>query len=121
MADKAWKAWERTIARFFGAQRNRLSGSSGRADCSRSDSTHPSLYIEAKYRKVQTSHTLWRDTRDKAKAEGKVPVVALVERRGGCLLGVKLENFDALLVERMAANPELFYKAQAAIMARNGE
>ena len=43
-----WKARERQAAALFGSKRQRCSGSSGREDCSRSDSTHDRLYIETK-------------------------------------------------------------------------
>ena len=54
MADKTWKADERKVARMFGAERNRLSGSSGRDCDSCSDSNHARLYIEAKRKKRHT-------------------------------------------------------------------
>ena len=75
---KTWKAVERRIARFFGAERNPLSGGNGKQ--SRSDSLHPTLFIEAKWRKAHSAVTLWRETAAMAKAEDKVPVVCLAER-----------------------------------------
>jgi len=41
-----WKRREREAARLFGAERQPLSGSGGRADRTRSDSTHDRLFIE---------------------------------------------------------------------------
>lgn len=47
MADKAWKAYERRVARFFGSERTPLSGINSRHDTS-SDSLHSTLYVETK-------------------------------------------------------------------------
>lgn len=73
-----WKNIERKIARFFGSDRTPLSGSNSKH--SQSDSLHPILYIETKYRVAHSAITLWRDTAEKAKAEEKIPVVALAEK-----------------------------------------
>jgi hypothetical protein len=54
----SWKRRERNAAGLFGAQRQSLSGSSGRADRTRSDSTHPSLFIETKFQAASTVRTL---------------------------------------------------------------
>jgi len=59
MSDPWWKKRERQIARYIGAERNRCSGSSGRSVDSRSDSTHPTLYVETKCGK-QTAR-VWRE------------------------------------------------------------
>jgi hypothetical protein len=45
-----WKRREHDAARLFGARRQRCSGSSGREDCSRSDSTHAVHFLETKLR-----------------------------------------------------------------------
>lgn len=73
-----WKAIERKAARFFGAERNPLSGGNGKH--SRSDSLHAVLFLEVKYRKSHSAVTLWRSTAEKAKEEGKLPVVCLAEK-----------------------------------------
>lgn len=73
-----WKAIERRIATYFGTVRNPLSGSNGKH--SGSDSLHPSLYIEVKYRERHSAVSLWRDTALRAKLEGKTPVVCLAEK-----------------------------------------
>jgi hypothetical protein len=79
MGSQTWKAVERRIARFFGVDRNPLSGTWGGQGTS-SDSMHPELYIEAKHRARHAAVSLWRDTKQKAKREGKTPVVALAEK-----------------------------------------
>jgi len=76
--DKAWKAVERRVARFFGAERNPLSG--GNAGHSRSDSLHDILFIETKHRKKHSAVTLFYDTKKLARKEDKIPVVVLVEK-----------------------------------------
>ena len=87
---RTWQKREQTIAEDFGAHRNWGSGSSGRADLSRSDSTSEKVYVEAKTRAKHSAVTLWDDTAAKAKVEGKIPVVGLcVKGRPGYWLLVK--------------------------------
>jgi|1_EtaG_2_1085319.scaffolds.fasta_scaffold17320_3 hypothetical protein len=75
-----WKKIEREEAAKFGAKRNRLSGGSGRDDCSRSDSTSETIFLEVKARKGGFATTnLWQDTQKLAKKEGKIPLVVLRE------------------------------------------
>lgn len=78
MADKTWKAFERRVARFFGTERNALSG--GNSKVTRSDSLHPSLFIEAKQRKRFAAVRLWDATKRLADRERKTPVVCLSEK-----------------------------------------
>ena len=73
-----WKARERAIAAYFHGQRTPLSG--GNSKHTRGDVIHEKLYIEVKYRAKHSVLTLWRDTHDKAVAEGKTPVVCLCEK-----------------------------------------
>jgi hypothetical protein len=75
-----WKARERQAAGLFGASRQRCSGSSGRPDCSRSDSTHDRLFIETKLKASNATVTLFDETRKLAKAEGKTPVLLLAKK-----------------------------------------
>ncbi len=72
-----WKRRERDGAGLFGAKRQPGSGSSGRPDQTRSDSTHERLYVETKLRAASAVRTLWEETRDRARREGKTPVVIL--------------------------------------------
>jgi hypothetical protein len=78
MADKCWKAFERRVARFFGTERNALSG--GNSKLTRSDSLHPKLFIECKQRKRFAAVRLWDDTKRLAHHENKTPVVCLSEK-----------------------------------------
>jgi hypothetical protein len=113
MHKETWKAVERRIAAFFGARRVLGSGSLGRDDRTRSDSTHDIVYVECKSRQKIAAITLWADAAQKARAEGKpLVVVALhaVSRKepGGDFLLVRSDQFDALAAERakaLEANP----------------
>ena len=78
MADKTWKAFERRVARFFGTERNALSG--GKSKLTRSDSLHPKLFVEAKQRKRFAVVRLWDATKRLADREQKTPVVCLSEK-----------------------------------------
>lgn len=78
MADKAWKQFERRVARFFGTERNALSG--GNSKLTRSDSLHPSLFIEAKQRKRFAAIRLWDATKRLGNRERKTPIVCLSEK-----------------------------------------
>ena len=78
MADKAWKALERRVARYFGTDRNSLSG--GNSKVTRSDTLHPTLFIECKQRKRHSAVALWDETKKLADREDKTPVVCLAEK-----------------------------------------
>lgn len=98
-ARQTWKAAERRIAALFGVRRTPLSGSNSGHDTS-SDTLHPHLYIEAKYRAEHGVLNLWRDTATKARKEHKTPVVALVEKnKPGIWLLVKAEHFKDIAKE----------------------
>ena len=102
MADKTWKAVERRLARFFGAQRNPLSGRNSKH--SRSDSLHPLLYLECKHRVRHSAVTLWRDSAAKAKKENKIPVVALAEKgKRGFFLVIHSDDLLAVSNQRALA------------------
>ena len=78
MADKTWKSRERKIAVFFGCKRTPLSG--GNSGHTRSDTLHPSLFVEQKHRKEHAVINLWRKTKELADKENKIPVVTLTEK-----------------------------------------
>lgn len=89
MADKAWKAFERFIASLFSASRNSLSG--GNSKLTRSDSTHPRLFVSCKYTRHnnKTLRDLVAEERIKAKVENKIAV---------CVLGEFDDRANALVV-----------------------
>ena len=106
--DKSWKRVERQVARFFGAERNRCSGSSGRADESRSDTTHDRLYIETKHGDLARflnaeMREAVRVGRANAAAEGKRLVLAMSEKHHkGFYLLVHTDDFLFAAKEAMA-------------------
>ena len=73
MANKTWRAFERRVARFFGTERNALSG--GNLKLTRSVSLQPKLFIECKQRKRFAAVRLWDDTKRQANREntGRLP------------------------------------------------
>ncbi len=76
MADKSWKAFERLVARFFGA-RGRTPLSGGNSGHTRSDTLHPRLFIECK-RRMKIAVVKWYlEEKVKAEKEGKIPMLAL--------------------------------------------
>ena len=74
MPDKAWKAFERRIAKSLGTHRTPLSGGASRH--TRSDTLHPDLYVECKQRKTSYIWSQMAQIRSHARKEGKVPVLA---------------------------------------------
>jgi hypothetical protein len=75
MADKAWKAFERRAAAYFGGVRCPVLG-----DDTKADVNHETLYIECKQRKKHSVITLWDSVRQRARKEEKTPVVCLSEK-----------------------------------------
>ena len=95
-----WKRRERDAARLFGVERQPLSGSSGRPDGTRSDSTHGRLYVETKLRAASAVRTLWERTRDAARRERKTPVVILYAKgKPGGLVIVHQDDLAAVAAE----------------------
>lgn len=95
MPDKAWKAAERRIAKFLGVERNALSG--GNSKVTRSDTLHPEIYLESKWSARSSLWTLWKDTKKKAQAEGKIPVVCqFLKSHEGAILSIHIK--DLLMV-----------------------
>jgi hypothetical protein len=102
---ETWKRRERQAARLFGAQRQPLSGSSGRSDLTRSDSNHERLFIETKLRASWSIRTLFDEVRKRARRESKVPALALASKgRPGCLLVVDSADLPALVAAYSEAN-----------------
>lgn len=120
----AWKQRERDMAALFGAKRARCSGSSGREDCSRSDSTHYSLFIETKLQGgPNATRTLLDATRQLATKEGKAAVLGIASKaRQGFMLVVHSDDFEAIVAEYVAANAsdELEGKIRRAFERING-
>jgi hypothetical protein len=95
-----WKRRERDGAAVFGARRQPGSGSSGRADQTRSDSTHERLSIETKLRAASAVRGLWEKTRDRARREGKTPVLILYAKgKPGGLIVAHQDDIVAIAAE----------------------
>ena len=104
---RTWQRFEERVAALFGCRRQVLSGSSGRDDATASDSTHPVLFIEAKFRDKHAARTLHDATRELARKEGKVPVVALCDKgRPGFLLCIHSDDLAAVFAEFAGAMGE---------------
>ena len=90
-----WKQRERDVGRFFGGQRNPLSGGNSRH--TRADVIHSELFVEIKLRKRHTAVALWDQVKALADKEGKTPVVCLCEKnRPGFWILVHSEDFMKL-------------------------
>jgi len=101
-----WKARERKIAASFGSVRTPLSG--GNSGGTRSDTQHPRLFVEAKRRVKHSAVTLWEQTEEMAKVEGKTPVVALAEKnRRGFWVLVHVEDLKMVAQELVLDHPLL--------------
>lgn len=86
------------MARRFGVERTPLSGGSSRH--TRSDSLHHALFIETKERARHAVWSLFDQVAVKARAEGKVPVLALAEtKRRGFLVTVHVDDLEAVAQE----------------------
>jgi hypothetical protein len=93
-----WKQREEEAARVLGAHRQPLSGSAGREDRSRSDSTHETIFIECKVRQTSTIRELWEATKALALKEKKVPVVFQYDKgRQGPLMCFHADDFEAVM------------------------
>lgn len=96
-----WKEFERRVASFFGTRRVPLSGSNS-GHGTNSDSLHPELYIECKVRQKSWLYTLFRDTAFKAKAENKLPIVAIKQKNErGYLLVMRPCDLEEIVEIRM--------------------
>jgi hypothetical protein len=92
MADKAWKAFERRVAAYFGGTRQPVLGTDTKADVD-----HPTLFIECKQRKKHTAVTLWDTVKKRADGEDKTPVVCLSEKgRPGFWIMVHSDHLSEL-------------------------
>jgi len=91
-----WKKAESKVAKFFGTTRTPLSGSNSRH--TGSDTLHPELYVENKYRASHSVVKLYDETAAAAKREGKLPMVTLeVKNRPGFWIVLKADDFGKLL------------------------
>lgn len=93
---ECWKSFERTVANYFGTRRVPLSGSNS-GHGTNSDSLHPKLYIECKVRSKIALWQLFVDTENKAKVEGKIPIVAIKQKgEKGYLLVMRPNDLEKI-------------------------
>lgn len=117
MADKAWKAFERVVAKFFGCQRNSLSG--GNSKVSRSDTTHSKFFIECKLHASPAIWSLYEETREKAKKEKKLPVVAVRKKnKEGFLVCVHSNNLKGFCKKYLKENGYVTVRKEVAEKVR---
>jgi len=86
LPDKAWKAFERRIAKSLGTDRTPLSGGASRHTTS--DTLHPHLYVECKLAKRLALTNLFWPVCKKAGDEHKVPVLAARKKHSGLTMAV---------------------------------
>ena len=120
MADKAWKVFERKTARYFGCQdRTPLSGRNSKHTAS--DTLHEQLFIECKQRKKHAVIKLWREAKELADKEKKIPVVALSEKgkhgfwimcHSSDLLAVANQRSQAVRNEIVLINDKMIEKSK---------
>ena len=97
MTGKTWKNNEVKISKIFGTKRNPFSGSMSHQ--SMSDTLHEKFYIEMKDGKQSLPTKLWTDTVQKAKAEGKIPMLiqhGKAERVMDARITLRLSDFLTL-------------------------
>ncbi len=95
MGDKAWKAFERRVARFLGGERNRMSGAVDQLTAG--DVVHDTLYVECKQRATLALDTWMSEALDHAKTERKTPILAL-HRKGSKTVIYAFRERDAEFV-----------------------
>jgi hypothetical protein len=99
-----WKATKRRAAALFGCRRQVCSGSSGRSDRTRSDGTHPTLFIESKLRQRSAVRSLFNATKALAKIEKRTPLLCLFDKgRPGFLIVAHVDDLAVILAEYAAA------------------
>jgi len=73
-----WKAFERRIAKSLGTHRTPLSGGASRHTTS--DTLHPDLYVECRFRSSSALFGWWVGVRQSATKERKIPVMAIHQK-----------------------------------------
>jgi len=73
---KPWQNFEKRVAAIFNTARTPFSGSN--SGITSSDSLHDRIFVECKYHTAETALVkLMKETEDKAKAENKMPILAI--------------------------------------------
>jgi len=102
MHNRTWKKGEDRLAKLFGTTRRPLSG--GNSKTGRDDSLHPRLFIESKHTQRSSLWTLYRDTRKKARAEGRIPVIGIHQIHcKGILIVIHSDDLETVMHEHSKA------------------
>ena len=102
-SNNTWKSLERKVAKLLGGVRNPLSGGASRH--TRGDVIHPYLYVECKLRQKLSMWSWFDDVRQKAKVEGKTPILIIKEKsKKGELVVLDIKDFVALTKEKKEEN-----------------
>ena len=108
MPNKPWKDVERKFARFFGTERNSLSGSGSKV--SESDTIHPVLFMEVKMRKSFAISDWYRQAAASAKKEGKIPLLGLKEKgKRDWMICCDVRDLIKVAMEKELTKEELDY------------
>jgi len=95
---RTWQKLEQRLAEFFGSERNSLSGICSKVTAS--DSIHPRLFIEAKYKQKFSVIRLFKETELKAKKENKIPIVGLKDKEvNGDFIIIRLKDLPKIAQE----------------------
>ncbi len=98
MPRQRWKDAEDRLAVLFGSTRRPLSG--GNSKTGRDDSLHPRLFLECKFSKRHALWRLFREVRERAKAEKRTPVIGLAEKAAkGVLLVIHQDDLLEVAAE----------------------
>jgi len=99
-----WKAFERRVAKFLGGERTPLSG--GNSKITRADVFNAGdLFIEAKLRARPAIWTLYESTKEQARAENKIPVLAIAKKNSkGFLICFHCDNWQEVTSHMRGAN-----------------
>lgn len=88
-----WKGAETRVARFFDSRRTPLSGSN--SGHTFSDTLSKTFFVETKLRGKMFAFSLHQKAAEYAKKEGKIPVLALLQKHGrGFLVCVQAEDCE---------------------------
>lgn len=112
MGEPSWKELERRTARSVGGEKAALSGIRG--GVTHGDMIHEALYGEFKHLARSAAITLFWDTRRKGRAEARIPVVGIHQRKTQKVIAIlEWRDFAALynlLAEHMGG-PEAVLRA----------
>ena len=97
-----WRRLEMRICRGMGGRRTPLSGSNSQhgtsADCIEVKKEFQKFYFEIRLRQNFFHHENFKDVREKAKVEDKIPILfTQTKNNDKCLVVLKLENFIELI------------------------